>query len=96
MQSMTQMSNAGALQAFSNNKPLQTIAEAANSDYASTERGDSRLQQYEETQQPWVAKSGTEEWQSSRSDTSVRFDQGRSSPRIDVPLRTGYAGLRTR
>lgn len=89
------MSNGAALQP-SSSKPLQTITEATNSDHGPSECGDSRLQQYEEAHRPSVASSGTEQRQSSHSDSLARLEEGGSPPRIDTPRRTGHPGLRTR
>jgi hypothetical protein len=59
-------SNVSNLNAFGNSKPLQPILEAANSDYESTERGDSKLQEYGNTQE--VAARGMMMQESEGSD----------------------------
>ena len=91
------MSNVVGLHAFSNNEPLQTIVEAANSDYELTEPGESRLLQYEDIYHSHPARlGGAEEWQSSTSESSERVDEDRGSPPVGARLRAGRVGPRTR
>jgi hypothetical protein len=94
---LSQMSNVVALHAFSNNEPLQTIVEAANSDCEPTEPGESRLLQYEDIYHTQVARlGGAEEWQSTTSDGSFRVEEDGSSPTMGPRLRSGRVGPRTR
>jgi hypothetical protein len=82
------MTSVGTLQAFGNNKPLQTIEEAANSEHEPSIQGESRLLQYQDIYYNQAVKLAAEEWHSSTSDPLVRFDEGRASPRTDARLRS--------
>ena len=90
------MSNVVALHAFSNNEPLETIAEAANSDYEPTERNESRALKYEDIYHSEEVRMGTDEWQSSTSDSSGRLEEDRGSPKMGSRLRSGRIEPRTR
>ncbi|KAF7504264.1 hypothetical protein GJ744_002522 [Endocarpon pusillum] len=89
------MSNVGALHAFPSNKPLHTIEESGHSDYEPTERGDSRLQEYEDIYYNQAVRLAAEEWQASASDNSSRSDEGPASPRADARSRLGQLRHRT-
>jgi hypothetical protein len=88
------MSNVVSLHAFSSNKPLQTIEESANTEYDSLSHRDPRIKQWEDIYQP--AKPGSEDWQSTASDSSDRIDEPRDSPRTEARLRSGLVPPRTR
>jgi adenosine deaminase len=92
------MTSVGALQAFGNNKPLQTIEESANSEYESSIQGESRLLQYQDIYYNQAVKLAAEEWHSSTSEALVSFDEGRASPRTEARLRSPipHFGPRTR
>lgn len=90
------MSNVVALHAFSNNEPLQTIVEAANSDYEATERNEAHPLRYEDIYHGDETRIGTDEWRSSTSESSGRLDEDRGSPRLGARLRSGRGERRTR
>ncbi len=90
------MSNAGGLHGFSNNRPLQTIIEAVNSDYEPAEPHNSLLLPHGDIRRPQAAQSGTEEWESTTSDSSVGLDEVRASRKTDAPIRSHVIRPRTR